>query len=200
MSTATIAGERVGARNAIVFTDWHGRKVRRAWRAMVASATADEWDAAAAWYPERAAGVVDALLAIRPEWSRATACGVLSAFSPRCTWQQNVTRAVEYAERGDSPGLRDHVAAADRCVIAGTYEGALTAPKTLEFARAIDGCGDAVVVDTWMMTAAMSDRDAPTLGQYRQIAGWVRALAVEYGTDARTMQALVWILVRGSAG
>ncbi len=197
---STLTGERIGARNAVIFTDHHGRKVRQSWRVMIERATPEQWHDAGSWYPQRAAGVVDSLLSIRPEWSRATACGVVSAFSPRCTWQQNVDRAVTYAETGDAPGLRDHVAAADRCVIAGTYEGALTAPKTLEFARAIDGAADAVVIDTWMMTAAMSDRDAPTMGQYRQMSGWVRREARRYGTDARTLQALVWILVRGSAG
>ena len=50
-----------------------------------------------------------------------------------------------------------------------------------------------------MCRAAGLDRDAPTVVQYREIASAVRSLAREWGVSPRTMQALVWIMVRGKA-
>lgn len=185
--------------SGILFTRYWTGKVLTTWQCLLDGATREQWQGAAEWYPQRAAGVVDALVAIRPEWSRACAAGVVAAFSPRCTWQQNVDRAVTYAETGDAPGLRDHVAAADRCVAVDHYDGALSGPKVRAFAAAIDGQPDAVVLDTWMMTACMSERQAPTRGQYRQVSGWIRRMAERHGCEPRTMQALLWILVRGSA-
>jgi hypothetical protein len=75
----------------------------------------------------------------------------------------------------------------------------LRADKTNAFARAIAGDDNAVVVDVWMTRAAGLDRDAPTAVQYREISSAVRSLAREWGVSPRTMQALVWIMVRGRA-
>jgi len=91
------------------------------------------------------------------------------------------------------------VDAADRCVRQG-FNG-LRGPKTNAFARAIAGDRDAVVVDVWMCRAAGLGKDAPNATEYRAIADAIRTLA---GTGAvcmapATLQALLWIIVRGKA-
>ena len=76
---------------------------------------------------------------------------------------------------------------------------ALRGLKTNAFARAIAGDTDAVVIDVWMMRAAGMDNDSPTKGQYREISDAVRIVTAEFGITPRTAQALIWIIVRGSA-
>lgn len=124
--------------------------------------------------------------------------GILAAFSPRTRWAHNVRLAHAYATGRPTPGLSASRAAADRVTAHGLE--ALTGPKVSEFARAILGDRDAVVIDSWMMKAAgIHDRDAPSPVQRRRIADAVRILARRHNTTPRTMQALLWIRVRGSA-
>jgi hypothetical protein len=76
---------------------------------------------------------------------------------------------------------------------------ALKGLKTNAFARAIAGDTDAVVIDVWMMRAAGMETDSPNKTQYNAIADSVREVAAEFGITPRTAQALIWIIVRGSA-
>jgi hypothetical protein len=76
---------------------------------------------------------------------------------------------------------------------------ALKGAKTNAFARAIAGDPNAVVIDVWMMRAAMAHGDSPNKTQYREISEAVRIVAAEFGLTPRTAQALIWIIVRGSA-
>ena len=133
----------------------------------------------------------------RHDWSFATACSVVSAFSPRVTWAQNKRKAMDYAHGITPKGLKAHVAAADRCVVDG-FDG-LRGLKTNAFARAIAGDGNAVVVDVWMCRAARLGKDAPNKGEYNAIAEAVRTVAAEYGMTPAMMQAMIWIVVRGKA-
>lgn len=171
---------------------------------LLSRATVADLKAAKAWYSE-ARTFAESLQSIRPEWSMVAAASVVSAFSPRVTWAHNKAKALQYAQGVTPKGLRSHVAAADRCVVEG-FDG-LRGPKTNAFARAIAGDVDAVVVDVWMCRAAglrKADgtlKDAPTDLEYRAIADAIRAIA---GTQAvnmwpATLQALLWIIVRGKA-
>jgi hypothetical protein len=76
---------------------------------------------------------------------------------------------------------------------------ALKGQKTNAFARAIAGDTDAVVIDVWMMRAAHAHGDSPNKTQYREVSEAVRIVAAEFGLTPRTAQALIWIIVRGSA-
>jgi hypothetical protein len=76
---------------------------------------------------------------------------------------------------------------------------ALKGQKTNAFARAIAGDTDAVVIDVWMMRAAGMPTDSPNKTQYREVSEAVRNVAAEFGITPRTAQALIWIIVRGSA-
>lgn len=166
--------------------------------ALLARATEADLRAARAWYAD-ARAFADSLSVIRPDWSLQVSASVVSAFSPRVTWAHNKAKALQYAQGITPKGLRSHVAAADRCVVEG-FNG-LRGPKTNAFARAIAGDADAVVVDVWMCRAAGLGKDAPTATEYRAIADAVRAVA---GTptvcmEPATLQALLWIIVRGKA-
>ena len=135
------------------------------------------------------------------------ACSVVSAFSPRVTWAHNKAKAYQYAQGITPKGLRSHVDAADRCVVQG-FDG-LRGLKTNAFARAIAGDKDAVVVDVWMCRAAGlvhargakagMPKDAPNKSEYRIIANAVREVAAAYNMEPATMQALLWIIIRGKA-
>jgi hypothetical protein len=164
--------------------------------ALLSSATIFDHASAEAWYME-AGDFARRLCFIRPEWSMEISCSVVSAFSPRVTWAHNKRKAQEYAQGITPKGLRSHVDAADRCVREG-FNG-LRGPKTNAFARAIAGDKDAVVVDVWMCRAAGLGKDAPNVGEYRTIANAVRNVASSYNMDAATMQALLWIIIRGKA-
>jgi hypothetical protein len=165
---------------------------------LLGKATLFDLTAAQRWYDE-AGAFAKSLQRIRPEWNMEVASSVVSAFSPRVTWAHNKAKALQYAQGQAPKGLRSHIAAADRCVVEG-FNG-LRGPKTNAFARAIAGDRDAVVVDVWMCRAAGLGKDAPTAVEYRAIADAIRTLA---GTPTvcmapATLQALLWIIVRGKA-
>ena len=174
-------------------------------RDRAATASLFDLQAAEQWYAD--AGSFAQSLP-RHDWSFATACSVVSAFSPRVTWAQNKRKAMDYAHGITPKGLKAHVAAADRCVSDG-FDG-LRGLKTNAFARAIAGDTDAVVVDVWMCRAAglvWGDKskkagmmkDAPNKGEYQAIAEAVRTVAAEYSMTPAMMQAMIWIVVRGKA-
>ena len=166
--------------------------------ALLSRATVADYQAASRWYCE-ANAFAESLTVIRPEWNMEVAASVVSAFSPRVTWGHNKAKALQYAQGITPKGLRSHVAAADRCVADG-FNG-LRGLKTNAFARAIAGDTQAVVVDVWMCRAAGLGKDAPNKTEYRAIADAIRSIA---GTptvcmEPATLQALLWIIVRGKA-
>ena len=165
---------------------------------LLARATEADYAAARAWYTD-ARGFAESLQSIRPDWSLQVAASVVSAFSPRVTWAHNKAKALQYAQGIAPRGLRSHIAAADRCVAEG-FNG-LRGPKTNAFARAIAGDDNAVVVDVWMCRAAGLGKDAPTAVEYRAIADAIRTIAATPTVcmAPATLQALLWIIVRGKA-
>jgi hypothetical protein len=162
---------------------------------LLSTATLFDYYAAERWYVE--AGMFAQSLRSTTGWSMEVSCSVVSAFSPRVTWAHNKAKALQYAQGITPKGLRSHVDAADRCVREG-FNG-LRGPKTNAFARAIAGDRSAVVVDVWMCRAAGLGKDAPNKREYREIADAVRTVAADYGYDPATMQALLWIIIRGKA-
>ena len=164
---------------------------------LLSQATLYDLRAAERWYAE--AGEFAESLTATTGWNMEVAASVVSAFSPRVTWGHNKAKAHQYAQGIRPRGLKSHVDAADRCVLQG-FSG-LRGPKTNAFARAIAGDGNAVVVDVWMCRAAGLGKDAPNATEYRAIADAIRAIA---GTPTvcmapATLQALLWIIIRGKA-
>jgi hypothetical protein len=122
---------------------------------------------------------------------------VISSFSPRQRWNRNMVQALEFAHGGEPKGLKNNLRMAQQSQEIG-FE-ALKGQKTNAFARAIAGDDDAVTIDVWMCYAAGLDTNAPNKTQYRELSEAVRIIASEMKMTPRVMQALIWIIYRGSA-
>lgn len=158
-------------------------------------ATPYEWEQAAQWYNDAQTVAYD--VASRRKVTLEIGAAIVSSFSPRVPWSRNVALALAFADGGDTPGLANNRRMAEESLVHGF--DALKGPKTNAFARAIAGDEDAVVIDSWMCRAAGIGRDAPSVVQYRRIADAIVTLARRHGVSPRTMQALIWIRVRGKA-
>ena len=124
------------------------------------------------------------------------AASIVSAFSPRQRWDINVRQALAFSRGEDVKGLTNNLAMANAAMVKGF--DALNGQKTNAFARAIAGDDDAVVIDVWMMRAAMMPTDSPNKTQYAFVSDAVRDAAALHGITPRTAQALIWIIVRGN--
>lgn len=122
---------------------------------------------------------------------------VVSAFSPRERWSLNVAKAIKFSLGEPVVALGNNIRMANAALTLG-YD-ALKGQKTNAFARAIAGDENAVVIDVWMLRAVGIEKKSPTQSQYRDMANAVTEVATLYGMTPRAMQALIWIVVRGSA-
>jgi hypothetical protein len=159
-------------------------------------ATMQQMEQAATWYLE-AQEVAEDVAEIMGT-SLEVGASIVSAFSPRERWATNVAKAYAFANGKPVVGLTNNLNMAKRATELGF--DALKGQKTNAFARAIAGDTDAVVIDTWMIKAAGLDASkGVNKSQYNALAQAVRAVAAEHGITPRTMQALIWIIKRGSA-
>lgn len=126
-----------------------------------------------------------------------TCAAIVSAFSPRQRWSVNVRHAIEFANGETPKTLGNNVRMAQSAI----HEGirALKGQKTNAFARAIAGDMDAITIDVWMLKAAGLDRNDTNKTIYAELSEAVRIVADEFAMSARDMQALIWIVFRGSA-
>ena len=121
---------------------------------------------------------------------------VVSAFSPRERWARNVVNAIKFSLGEEVTALGNNIRMANAGMTLG-YD-ALKGMKTNAFARAIAGDENAVVIDVWMLRALGIEKKTPTQSQYKEMASAVTAVATLHGMTPRAMQALIWIVVRGS--
>jgi hypothetical protein len=176
-------------------TDTLTDNITDTFRSIIMQATLAQTEAAAVWYfdaQEVAEDVAENLGA-----SLEIGASVVSAFSPRERWSSNVAKALAFSQGKPVVGLSNNIRMAEAARVAGF--DALKGLKTNAFARAIAGDTDAVVIDVWMMRAAGMPTDSPNKSQYREVSEAVRNVAAEFGITPRTAQALIWIIVRGSA-
>jgi hypothetical protein len=163
---------------------------------LIMRASLQQVEQASKWYHE--AGEVAREVASNMTIDIERAACIVAAFSPRERWSVNVRKALQYS-LGETPsGLQNNVVMADASMVHGF--DALKGLKTNAFARAIAGDESAVVIDVWMCRAANIGTDSPNKTQYNFIADAVRDAAALFGITPRTAQALIWIIVRGSAG
>ena len=162
---------------------------------IASQATYGQIEEASKWYldAERVAHEVARNLDISLE----KGASVVSAFSPRERWTTNVAKAVAFSLGQKVVGLSNNLRMAQSALTLG-YE-ALKGQKTNAFARAIAGDENAVVIDVWMLRALGIEKKSPTQSQYLEMAKAVRVVSAKYGMTPRAMQALIWIIVRGSA-
>ena len=159
-------------------------------------ATLQQVEQAATWYAD-AQEVAEDVAEIMGTTLEVGA-SIVSAFSPRERWASNVAKAYSFAHGKPIVGLSNNLKMAQRATELGF--DALRGQKTNAFARAIAGDDNAVVIDVWMIRAAGLDASkGVNKSQYKALAEAVRTVAYSHGLSPRTMQALIWIVKRGSA-
>lgn len=170
------------------------------YREIAESATPEQIRMAMNWYndAQSVAEEITYILAdreINVEIDKAAA--IVSAFSPRQRWSVNVRHAVEFAEGLTPRTLGNNVRMAESALRNGF--DALRGQKTNAFAKAIAGHVDAITIDVWMLKAAGLDRNDTNKTIYAELSSAVCSVAAEFSMSPRDMQALIWIVFRGSA-
>lgn len=161
----------------------------------VMQATMRQIEQASTWYHEAQEVAED--VAENLGVSLEVGASIVSAFSPRERWSSNVAKALAFSTGKPVSGLQNNYRMAQAAMTLGF--DALKGQKTNAFARAIAGDHTAVVIDVWMCRAANASTDSPSKGLYNILADSVRNVADDFGITARTAQALIWIVKRGSA-
>jgi hypothetical protein len=162
---------------------------------IVSKATFGQVEQASKWYvdAERIAEKVAENLGTTLE----VGASVVSAFSPRERWSVNVARAIAWSLGQEVACLKNNLVMANNALTLGF--AALKGMKTNAFAKAIAGDEQAVVIDVWMLRAVGIEKKTPNQSTYNELVNAVKTVAFEYGMTPRAMQALIWIVVRGSA-
>lgn len=164
-------------------------------RGIIMTATLAQCEQASVWY--RDAEEVAEEVARNLSTSLDVGASIVAAFSPRERWSTNVAKAISFSLGNKPAGLQNNLKMAESSLTLAF--DALNGLKTNAFARAIAGDSDAVVIDVWMCRAANLDTDSPNVGQYRMLSDAIRIVAREFGLTPRTVQALIWIIIRGGA-
>jgi hypothetical protein len=154
------------------------------------------------WYGEAHALAVE--LSENSRLTLAQAACVIAHLSPKVLWKKNAeaARALVYENRR-LPGIMR--ACFDRASAAAGAPDPLDtfgpdAKKTRSFALNIMGDVHEVTVDVWIARAVgVSEAQLKRVGIYEAIAHQFRLAAKRYGMDPAQVQAIVWIVVRGSA-
>ncbi len=124
---------------------------------------------------------------------------LIAATSNNSTVKSNLTLAMKaYAQHKLDPtkpieGLMKTLLPAVNLARAGEE---LNGRKVDNFAKALLGDPDAVVVDRWMMRAFGYKKDVPTMGQYDVIEHAVREIAKREKMEPRQVQAALWFGVK----
>jgi hypothetical protein len=162
--------------------------------AIASRATYGQIEQASKWYldAERVADQVATNLGVTLE----VGASVVSAFSPRERWSLNVAKAIAFSLGETVTALGNNIRMANASLELGFK--ALNGAKTNAFAKAIAGDENAVVIDVWMLRAVGIEKKSPTQAQYKVLADAVTATATMYGMTPRSMQALIWVIVRGN--
>jgi hypothetical protein len=181
--------------NTLTVNEIHTATATDLYRDLIVRATLGQVEQASVWYHE--AQEIAHEVARNLDTTLEVGASVVSAFSPRERWASNIEKAIAFSLGHTPKGLGNNLKMAQSSLTAGFY--ALKGLKTNAFARAIAGDSDAVVIDVWMMRAANMETDSPSQGQYFALSLACRNVAKEFGLTPRTAQALIWIVVRGSA-
>lgn len=154
--------------------------------------SADELAAGDAWYASEADWI--GTLADAHGHPRGHAIAAYAALSPRLQLVQN-RRALAAMLTGKRPRgvFGRNVASAQRALDHGERP---RGPKTRSFACNLDGCSMCVTVDVWA-SRAIGYPVPQTERQYSAIVGIYRAAARRLGMTPRSLQAAVWLRVRG---
>lgn len=169
---------------------------------IVARATEDNVLEAKLWYAHAHALAVE--LSDNSDLTLMQAAAVIAHLSPKVLWSRNKAAAEALVYEGRRlPGI-----------MRGPYERALKAmsaddpldtfgpdaKKTRSFALNIAGLDQEVTVDVWIARAVgVTEAQLKWVGVYEGIAHCFRLAAKRHGLSPMQVQALVWIVVRGTA-
>jgi hypothetical protein len=162
-----------------------------AYRSLAANISETERENSKAWY--RMARCHAHAVALTLGVSLECGASILSAFSPRVTWNRNCVLAHAFANGEVVACLGNSIRAAERAKTMGF--GALNGKKTNAFARNIAGDLNAVTIDAWMLRPF--GMKSVSVRNYRILSEAIRTVAAESGMTPADMQALLWIRIRG---
>lgn len=175
------------------------RRILRVWD----RASASDVEAGARWYDEAGTLAANMALAHRgDDVDLERAASVLSALSPRTTWNRNVIGAAAFLVGGPAAARRvgclgRNIERARLAKRVGFEAFGPTSPKTGRFARNIAGDREAVTVDVWAMRVVdLDDTALGRKGAYDAVEHAYRLAARRRGVDPATMQATTWIVAR----
>ena len=155
-----------------------------------------------AWYTE----VTDLVyhLSATSGYTEPQVAAALAHLSPRLRWSQNVDSIRLLVNTGTVPAyvMSGPAGRARRALEAANPE--LTfgkkALKTLNFSRNCSGCVNSVTVDVWAAkVVGVTESQLKLVGVYDAIAHCYRLAAKRAGVTPAQIQAITWIVVRGSA-
>jgi hypothetical protein len=168
-----------------------------------------------AWYSEKAAALAHEVAA-QTGIEFETAAAVVAVCSPRTRWAQQVNRTadfvnyvLEYRDLTEAPKCSLYWGAMEKAAMGllyGDWSG-LNTPKVGPFYRNIIGDDTVVTLDVWAIRAGLGQPSAPEAviekwakGRPRLIleAAYHKAAEV-IGAPVAAVQAVVWVVVRGSA-
>ena len=170
--------------------------------ACLASATDSERADGALWY-----GSAKDLAKIVGDGDIAAGAGIIAALSPQCSWDENVARALSFADGEHVGATEDGLRKARRIAAGEDPRAVLGGRKVRSFYRNIGGHAHYVTVDRHAVAIvygrALSDREIKILeriGAYTIIAAAYRAAARRHGLAPSTLQAITWLAWRRLKG
>jgi len=171
------------------------------YRQIVAQAKPSQIEQATQWYADAEAvahEVVSIYKSRDMDVSLEQAASIVSAFSPRQRWSVNVRQALRFAHGDEEMRCLPNNLKMAKSALENGFN-ALNGKKTNSFARNIAGDENAITIDVWMMRSAGIPKDSPSKKDYTQLSEAIEKIAMETAMTPRTVQALVWIVYRGSA-
>ena len=155
-----------------------------------------------AWYDEARQLTVE--LSLISEYTTDQVAAAMAHLSPRLRWKQNVEAITELVLSGTLPAyiMQGPAKRARKALVATEPMNTFGkgAKKTLAFARNINGDVNAVTVDVWIMqVVGITEQQLKMVGVYDAVAHAYRLAAKRCNLSPAALQAITWIVVRGSA-
>jgi len=155
-----------------------------------------------AWYDEARQLTVN--LSLMSEYTTAQVAAAMAHLSPRIRWNHNVEAITDLVLYGTLPAyiMKGPAKRARKALVASEPMNTFgkRAKKTLAFARNINGDVNAVTVDTWILdVVGITEQQLKLVGVYDAVAHAYRLAAKRRGFTPAQLQAITWIVVRGSA-
>jgi len=165
-------------------------------RTLFASATPEQRERGRAWYPAMRDACESIARETRTPLERTVACAAIT--SPGVQLKTNLAFTRSICAGGEGGLYPARMIPACRRVLSGDVapQDGVGGPKVTAFYRAILGDDDAVVLDRWALRALGHEKDGCTAKQYATYAATLRDAARETGETPRTLQAILWIVLR----